>query len=142
MNTKRKKGDTNKNTPKAEVNKASDQQLEHESDSLFTSGLQLLEAEDVKRHFLIEGIIPGGTIALLCGSSDLGKSIFARQIAVSAALGRDTVAGFTLNLKYNRSIYVTTEDGSVYSGETDHPIPWRTDHLKDWRTVVSNAIES
>jgi hypothetical protein len=31
---------------------------------------------------------------------------------------------------------------SVYSGETDHPIPWQTDHLKGWRTVVSNAIES
>ena len=30
----------------------------------------------------------------------------------------------------------------VYSGEVDHPIPWQTDHLKVWRTVVSNAIES
>ena len=42
--------------------------------------------------------------------------------------------------------FARTKNGNgsllVYSGETDHPIPWQTDHLKGWRTVVSNAIES
>ena len=29
----------------------------------------------------------------------------------------------------------------VYSGETDHVIPWQTDQLLGWRTEVVNAVE-
>ena len=29
---------------------------------------------------------------------------------------------------------------SVYFGETDHVIPWQTDHLNCWRTIAADAI--
>jgi ABC-type phosphate/phosphonate transport system ATPase subunit len=33
-------------------------------------------------------------------------------------------------------------DKSVYFGETDHVIPWQTDHLFCWRMKGANAIEA
>jgi hypothetical protein len=30
----------------------------------------------------------------------------------------------------------------VYFGETDHPIPWQTDHLNCWRKDAANAVEA
>ncbi|WP_421945029.1 hypothetical protein [Pedobacter sp.] len=29
---------------------------------------------------------------------------------------------------------------TVYFGETDHVIPWQTDHLNCWRTSAADAI--
>ena len=81
------------------------------TDSIFISALDLINQKDIKQEFLIEGIIHRGTVACLTGPSDLGKSMLARQFAVDIALGRSESAGFKINTKHNKAIYLTTEDG-------------------------------
>lgn len=77
----------------------------------FVDGFSVLNAVTPPHKFLIDGLVPLHVISLLCGPSDTGKSILARQIAIAAALGKSEVAGFDLNLTYNRSLYLSTEDG-------------------------------
>lgn len=77
----------------------------------FVDGFSVLNAVTPPHKFLIEGLVPLHVISLLCGPSDTGKSILARQIAIASALGKSKVAGFDLNLTYNRALYVSTEDG-------------------------------
>ncbi|GAA4092684.1 AAA family ATPase [Mucilaginibacter panaciglaebae] len=76
----------------------------------FISGLEIINAKVPEHNWLIDGILPLNTICVLSGPSDTGKSILARQIAVAAALGKNEVAGFKLNLTYNSSMYISTED--------------------------------
>lgn len=80
--------------------------------SPFITGFEVLQTDFPESKYLVDNLIPAGTISLLCGPSDTGKSIFARQIAVAAALGKDKVAGFKLNLVYNAALYVSTEDAA------------------------------
>ena len=43
----------------------------------------------------------------------------------------------------NKSIFIYgTLALLVYFGETDHPIPWQTDHLNCWRKDAANAVEA
>ncbi|MBK6979076.1 MAG: AAA family ATPase [Cytophagaceae bacterium] len=53
-----------------------------------------------------------GLVALV-GSSDVGKSSFLRQLAVSIALKKTDFIGSKLNVRYGRVIYLTTEDSQV-----------------------------
>ena len=61
-------------------------------------------------RWLLENLIPTGALSSCVAPSDVGKSIFGRQVAVSIALGRDTMVGLKLKPKYGKSIYVSTED--------------------------------
>ena len=38
--------------------------------------------------------------------------------------------------------WVKKRELTVYFGETDHMIPWQTDHLICWRRIDANAIEA
>jgi len=54
--------------------------------------------------FPIKGVVG------LTGSSDCGKSIFCRQMAMAIALGQKDFLGFPLNIRYGSALYVCTED--------------------------------
>jgi hypothetical protein len=41
----------------------------------------------------------------------------------------------------NLFLFLHRSDFGVYSGETDHMIPWQTDQRFNWRTEVVNAVE-
>lgn len=86
---------------------------ETEQKSMFLSALDLLNDKNIKQSYLIEGLIAVGEVGLVVGPSDTGKSIFTRQIAVSIALGKDSVIGLQLNTRHNRSIVVSTEDNKA-----------------------------
>ena len=52
-------------------------------------------------------------LTTLTGSSDLGKSSFLRQLAISVALKKDAFLGHPLNVRHGRVIYFTTEDSQA-----------------------------
>lgn len=51
-------------------------------------------------------------LAAIVGCPDSGKSMFCRELALSIALGKEEFAGFPLDVKHGRAIYVSTEDGA------------------------------
>jgi RecA/RadA recombinase len=77
----------------------------------YVTGWDIFNMPLIPHHFFLDGLIPLHTLTLLCGPSDTGKSLFARQVAVATALGRTSVGGFKLNAKYSKAVYVSTEDG-------------------------------
>lgn len=77
---------------------------------IFKTGLDILNHKSTHKKFLVEPILPSGTICFLSGPSDTGKSILSRQIAISVALGHESVIGMPLNLVHNKAIVICTED--------------------------------
>ncbi|WP_290798216.1 AAA family ATPase [Flavihumibacter sp. UBA7668] len=61
---------------------------------------------------LVDGLIPSEGITFLVGESEVGKSLFAFQLAMAVALGRDNFVGLKLDPTQNRAMYITTEDGA------------------------------
>jgi RecA-family ATPase len=78
--------------------------------SMFMTGSEILAYKNVHEKFLVEPILPCGTVCFLAGPSDTGKSILSRQIAVAVALGKTSVLGMPLKLKHQRAIVISTED--------------------------------
>ncbi len=63
--------------------------------------------------FLVEKLLPDGCISILAGESDLGKSSFYTQLALSIISGMKSFQGFKLNTLHNRVLIVSTEDGKI-----------------------------
>jgi RecA-family ATPase len=72
---------------------------------------ELLENPVTELHFLVEGLFPQVGIAACVGDSDVGKSALLRQLCLSIVTGKPDFAGFKLNTKYEKALYVSTEDG-------------------------------
>ena len=72
---------------------------------------QIVQMDVDPQPFLLDNLIPADCLTLLCGPSDAGKSIFARQLALSVAKGDTELWGIPLKTKYKKAIYVSTEDG-------------------------------
>ena len=72
--------------------------------------LKNMEIEGIE--YLVEGLIPKGTLCALVGESDTGKSSLLRQLAVSITYGDEEFLGFKLNESCKNVVYVSTEDGS------------------------------
>ena len=71
---------------------------------------ELIERKITKLPTLVDPIFPKcGSIAL-AGGSDLGKSTFLRQFALSVAIGDSSFLGWDLKTQHQRAIYVSTED--------------------------------
>ena len=71
---------------------------------------ELIERKITKLPTLVDPIFPKcGSIAL-AGGSDLGKSTFLRQFALSVAIGDKKFLGWDLKTQHQRAIYVSTED--------------------------------
>jgi RecA/RadA recombinase len=60
--------------------------------------------------FFLDQFIVTKSVAGLVGAPDSGKSMFARHLAVSTALGLKDFVGIPLRLRHNRAIYLSTED--------------------------------
>ena len=71
-----------------------------------------LKNMDLKNvEYLVEDLIPKGTLCALVGESDTGKSSLLRQLAVSITYGDEEFLGFKLNDSCRNVVYVSTEDG-------------------------------
>jgi RecA-family ATPase len=77
---------------------------------------RIFEMESEPQRFLLENFIPSASLTMLCGPSDCGKTILARQLALEIAKGSANVFGSRLNYESQKVIYVSTEDS-----------------LKDWK---------
>ena len=60
-----------------------------------------------EREWLVDDLIPSGTVTLLSGDGGVGKSLLALQIGVAVALGVDTVG---LSPSPGRCLYLGAED--------------------------------
>lgn len=64
---------------------------------------------------LINPIIPKVGIFTIYGSSDTGKSMLFRQLAISIAKGTDFL-GFNINATSNKVVFIATEDDHISTG--------------------------
>ena len=74
------------------------------------SATELLERKTTEIPCLVEPIFPQVGLTALAGSSDTGKSSLLRQLAIAVVTGESTFLNFKLNQRYNKAIYVSTED--------------------------------
>jgi len=77
--------------------------------SSFVSAATLLEKKNAEIPKLFDPIIPQGVLGVLAGSSDAGKSMFLRQLAICCATGRDWL-GYEYRGKHRGAIYCASED--------------------------------
>lgn len=87
------------------------------------SGKMLFLSPNEKRHYLLDGLLPRGILAALVGTSDVGKSMFARDFALHLVLNRKSYIGKQINAKYYKVLYVSTEDDA-----------------QEWRLRLKNSI--
>lgn len=59
------------------------------------------------RHWIVDGLIPSGTVTLLGGDGGTGKSLIALQLACSMALGKSWLGTSTHG---GQAIYISAED--------------------------------
>lgn len=74
------------------------------------TGEQLLSQPVKEIPCLIYPFFQKTGLACLAGSSDTGKSMILRQLAISISAGEPDFLGFKINARYNSVIYVSTED--------------------------------
>ena len=71
---------------------------------------ELLELNITEIPMLVEGLMQQTGLVGITGSSDVGKSTFLRQLALSIASGESHFLNFPLHTRSNKVIYVSTED--------------------------------
>ena len=85
--------------------------------SKYFKGADQLKNQEIKEvDYLVDRLIPRGTLCSLVGESDTGKSSLLRQLAVSIAYGDNSFIGFKLNDQCRNVVYVSTEDGEMSTG--------------------------
>jgi RecA-family ATPase len=62
-------------------------------------------------EYVVDKLIPRGSLCALAGESDTGKSSLLRQLAFSLAYGDEDFIGFKLNGTCRNVLYLSTEDG-------------------------------
>lgn len=101
---------------------------------LFIGADKLKEMETKEIDYLVDKLIPRGTLCSLVGESDTGKSSLLRQLAVSVTHGDDSFLGFKLNDNCRNVVYVSTEDGEMSTAV------WLNKHFGE--DLVDNEILS
>ena len=87
--------------------------LEGHLNKLFV-GADIIKNKNYKNvEFLVDKLIPQGTLCALVGESDTGKSSLLRQLALSLVYGDSDFLGFKLKKSCRNVIYVSTEDGEM-----------------------------
>ena len=81
-----------------------------EPDKKIWNAKELISRPIKKLPTLLDPIFPASGSIALAGGSDLGKSTFLRQFALSVSIGDHEFLGWKLNTKHQRAIYVSTED--------------------------------
>ena len=87
---------------------------------------EMIMTTPVDNPTLLEPILPRSGVVALVGSSDSGKSSLLRGLAMAIVSGKEEYIGFRLNTRYQRAIYVSTEDdqqsvGSLMRRQTGSP---------------------
>lgn len=77
------------------------------------TGHNLLTEKSASIPYLLTPILQQTGVVSLVGSSDTGKSSFLRQFATAIVHGDTNFLGFKINSRYQRVIYVSTEDDRV-----------------------------
>ena len=108
--------------------------LNEEMSSYFKGADELKNQEVKEVDYLVDRLIPRGTLCSLVGESDTGKSSLLRQLAVSVAYGDEEFLGFNLNDKCRNVVYVSTEDGEMGTSV------WLNKHLGE--DVIDNEALS
>ena len=90
--------------------------IKNDLTGLFVGADQLKNQEIKEVDYLVDRLIPRGTLCSLVGESDTGKSSLLRQLAVSIAYGDNSFIGFKLNDQCRNVVYVSTEDGEMSTG--------------------------
>lgn len=83
------------------------QQAPRRRTSVFFSASELHEQSVPARKWLVNGLIPSGTVTLLSGDGGTGKSLVALQLATSTALGRTWLG---LSVTTGKALFVSAED--------------------------------
>ena len=91
------------------LNENKTQDLLSRNNSLVTA-LDLLNLGITKVPMLLDPFFPAKGVVGLTGTSDCGKSLFLRQLAISTSQGDSDFLGFPLVVKHSKSLYVCTED--------------------------------
>ncbi|MEO6692814.1 MAG: AAA family ATPase, partial [Saprospiraceae bacterium] len=78
----------------------------------FISGADLLKLSLIEIPTLWEPFFPKVGLGALVGSSDSGKSAFARQLAINIACGSTSFLGSNLNSINQKAIFISSEDDS------------------------------
>ena len=82
--------------------------------SKFLIGADVIKNKNYKEvEYLVDKLIPRGTLCALVGESDTGKSSLLRQLAVSMVYGDEDFLGFKMKSSCNNVLYVSTEDGEM-----------------------------
>jgi len=71
---------------------------------------ELIGKEEPPSDFLIEDLLPAGTLALLVGKPKLGKSLLALYFAASVALGQNF---WGKKVRKGNVLFISTEDGAT-----------------------------
>jgi RecA-family ATPase len=74
------------------------------------TGEQLLLKEYGEEQFLVQDMILQNILGSIAGSSDTGKSLLCKQLAIAIVEGDKEFLGHKLNVIHGSAIYVTTED--------------------------------
>ncbi len=103
-------GNVNNEVPNSVEIKKAPPTLKCIKDKRLISVFDLFNEEVEEEMFLWENLIPAAGLVTLAGPSDCGKTMLARQLCIAIANGDSKVLDQKLNLKYQKSIYVSTED--------------------------------
>jgi RecA-family ATPase len=95
-----------------EANAENDKQHQqhHEYMQHVSTASEMLVREYSETDTLLSPILPRQGVVALVGSSDSGKSSLLRGLAMAIVAGKCDYIGFSLNPRYGRAIYVSTED--------------------------------
>jgi RecA-family ATPase len=88
-------------------------QIEGSLKKLFIGADEIKNKDYDSIEFLVDKLIPQGTLCALVGESDTGKSSLLRQLALSLVYGDSDFLGFKLKESCRNVIYVSTEDGEM-----------------------------
>ena len=108
--------------------------LDAEMAKFFKGADELKKQEIQEIDYLVDQLIPRGTLCSLVGESDTGKSSLLRQLAVSVAYGDNTFLGLKLNDNCRNVVYVSTEDGEMGTSA------WLNKHLGE--DITDNQVLS
>ena len=87
--------------------------IEGELNKIFI-GADIIKNKNFKDiEFLVDKLIPKGTLCALVGESETGKSSMLRQFALSLAYDDSDFLGHKLQVSCGNAIYVSTEDGDM-----------------------------
>ena len=87
---------------------------QHEREAVYRERVspasEMMQRDYTENDTLLEPILPRQGVVALVGSSDSGKSSLLRGLAMAIVAGRDEYIGFRLHPRYNRAMYISTED--------------------------------